>query len=626
MAQMESDFDLEQEEQQEKREDGVKSAIKLYRLNGYAAFKDSIELDTLLDYFHLYNPVYDNAYTVSYLGNYGSPSLNNHFFGRDYNVNFFFAQSRDPYILSLSEIDYFNTTTPYTRLDFSQSENKTKNNETRFNVIHSQNINPYLNFTFKVNLGKSAGQYLFQETKHNAVSLYSSYDKENVAFNAGFISNSVKNQENGGLVSEDLLESDRDPEYWQVNLTESNSHFNSTYFFANTEYRLGKYIANDSTDWEQFRPIAGIIYSFSYERHMQKFIDEEDTLNDFFDNTYFDDAYTTDSIRFHLLNNLIQLKQYENANRKFSFGKRAFIGHEFVTASSPGLSHEERFRQNRKYTNIYVGGGIFRESGKFWKWNFDGKFYFAGRSIGQTELNGIIAKPLQFMGDSLASIRFTGSLTNRKPNIFQEEFSSNHYRWKNDLSMEQRLVAGAEFRMPKRKFKAGMNYALINNFLYVDTLGLPSQTSKELLILSAYLDKDFNYRGLHLRTRLLWQKASNEEYVHLPEFSAFVSGFFQFTISKVLHTQLGFDARYNTKYYADAYSPATGLFYLQNDKQYGNYPFIDVYAGLKLKRTRFFFKVMNVGTNFLSGEYITTPLYPMYRSTFRLGLSWSFYD
>jgi hypothetical protein len=93
-----------------------------------------------------------------------------------------------------------------------------------------------------------------------------------------------------------------------------------------------------------------------------------------------------------------------------------------------------------------------------------------------------------------------------------------------------------------------------------------------------------------------------------------------------VYKRQGVDTRYNTMYYADAYSPATGLFYLQNEKKYGNYPYIDVYANLRLKRTIVFFKMLNVGTNFLDGEYITTPNYPMPRSTFRFGISWLFYD
>ncbi|MEN8116018.1 MAG: putative porin [Bacteroidota bacterium] len=627
VSQTKEDFDLQKMEESDTEVKEISPKIKQWHLNGWGSFKDSTILDTLQDYFHIYHPVFKDALTATFVGNYGTPGINNDFFKRNQKTPFFFAGSREAYILTPEELKYFNTTTPYSRMDFSQSEHKSKNNETRFNVIHSQNVNPWLNFTFRIDLAKSAGQYTAQEAKNNSATLYTSYDKDNFAIHSGFISNSVKNMENGGLVHDSLLLDNKNPEYWDVNMNQSRSVFSSTYFFTNAEYRLGKFEEPvDESESSVFNPFVSIIYSFNYERHKQEFIDEEDTTNNFFTNTYYGHDYINDSIRFNRLTNVVQLKQYENANRKFSFGKRAFIGHEFTNSSMPGMASSDKFREEIKYSNIYVGGGIFRETGKFWTWNFDGKFYLVGRNIGQTELNGIISKPFKFLGDSLASVTFTGNISNIKADHFQELFYSNHYRWDNDFSMEQRMVAGGEINLPKRKFSVGANYAIINNYIYNDILGIPAQAGEELLVLSAYFDKDFNYRNLHLRTRLLWQKASNEEYIHLPEFSAFISGYFQFTVSKVLLAQLGFDTRYNTKYYADAYAPSTGLFYLQNEKMYGNYPYIDVYASLRLKRTRAFFKLVNIGTKFLDGEYITTPNYPMNQATFRFGLSWAFYD
>lgn len=609
----------------------IEPGVRQWYLDDYGAFQDSTKLDTLQDYFHIFHPLYKDqkVLTATYLGNYGTPALDNNFFNRHYNTNYFFARTRDWYILTPWELKYFNTHTPYTRLDYSQSENKSRNNETRFNVIHSQNINPWWNFTFRVDLAKSDGQYVAQETRNNSVALYSSYTKDFLNIHAGFVTNSLKNNENGGLTNDSLMFDQKDARYWNVNLNGSKSQFSNNYFFANGEYRFGKYInTGDTINEEKFRPIMGIILSSEVNLNRQEFTDDEGESVDFFDNTYYPDFYTSDSIRYNRITNVFQLKQYENAEKKYSFGKRAFIGVEINRGSMPGeLSPDSLvLTTDIKYSNTYVGGGIFRQTGRFWKWNFDGKFYLAGRNAGQTELTGLIYKPFPFLGDSLASISFDGKLENIVPDYFQERFYSNHYRWWQDLDMEQRMTVGGTFRMPKRKFEIGAKYAIINNFVYNDTLGIPNQTSDEILVLSAYLDKDFSYRGLHLRTRLLWQKASNEEYLHLPDFSAFVSGYFQFTISKVLLTQIGSDVRYNTKYYADAYAPSTGLFYLQNEKEYGNYPYIDVYASLRLKRTRVFFKYMNIGTHFLNGEYMTSPSYPMNRATFRLGLSWAFYD
>ncbi|NQU53159.1 MAG: putative porin [Bacteroidetes bacterium] len=622
---MEGEPGMEEETNLETKKNEMDSRIGMWNMKGYGAFQDSITLDTTLDIFHLYHPVYKEVLTASYLGNFGNPYLNNDFFGRESNVDFLFVKSREAYLLIPATIEYYNTTTPFTRLEFSQSENKARKSEQRFNVLHSQNASPYLNFTFRFDQAKSVGQYNDQKSSNNFVTLYSSYNKDNWNIYSGFISNSIKSEENGGLTDETTILEPEATEYLNVNLNASKSSFNSTYFFNNSEYQIGEYIEiNDSLEY--FRPIVGLMYSFQYERHKQEFLEEEENDTLFWDNSWYGDDYINDSICFNKLSNTFQIKQYENGNRKVSFGKRAFLGHEFVRGSTPGINAELSNRQEIKYSNLFVGGGIFRQTGKFWNWNFDGKIYLLGRNIGQTELNGTISKPITFFSDSLAALVFGGSIENLVADPFQEEFYSNHIKWDNNFNMEQRMTADGKFVSEKRKLKIGAKYAIINNFIYNDTLGIPTQTNKELIVLSAYLDKDFNYRKLHFRTRLLWQKASNQDLVHLPDLSAFVSTYFQFVVSKVLYTQIGADARYNTKYYADAYAPSTGLFHLQNKKKYGNFPYMDVYVNARLKRTTIFFNLMNIGTNFINREYITTPTYPMNRSTYRFGVSWAFYD
>ncbi|PIF06230.1 MAG: hypothetical protein CSA36_02610 [Draconibacterium sp.] len=625
-AQQFDEFDTQSEEKEpgvEKKQ--IKPDFQTWKISGYGAFQDSTTLDTLIDFFQVYNPVFKNVITATYLGNYGSPALNNDFFNRKNNIDFFFLQSRSFYLLSPVDIVYYNTRTPYTRLDFSQSENRSVKNETRFNVFHSQNVNPYLNFVFRMDMGKSAGQYNSQEGKNNFITLYSNYNKDNLSIYGGFISNLIANNENGGLMFDSLISTDTETELLKVNLTESKSRFNNVYFFADGEYKFGKVIEIDSVN-SVFRPVFGFLYNFNYQRNKQEFSENESADNVFFRNTFYGSDYSKDSVRFNKLDNIFQIKQYENANRKTSFGKRAFLGMEAVKYNMPGLQEGATERISRTYSNVYVGGGIFRQTGKFWTWNFSGKMYLLGRNIGQTELKGVISKPFTFWGDSLAVLKIHGNISNRVADPFQEEFYSNHFKWKIDMKMEQRMEAGGTISMPGKRLLLGANYALINNFIYNGYDTIPAQTGKELLVVSVFADKDFKLGNFHFRPRVLWQKASNEEVIHLPAFSTFVSTYFKWVMAKVMYAQIGVDLRYNTLYYADGYSPATGLFYLQNEKKYGNYPYLDAYASLRLKRTTVFFKMMNAGTRFVSGEYITAPHYPMPRSTFRLGISWAFYD
>lgn len=634
------DFEREEENlQNELNKKEIKPYISTWVLAGNGAFRDSTELDTLIDYFQIYNPVFQNSVTATYLGNYGLPALDNNFFNRKSNIDYFFLQSRSAYLLTPAQIIYYNTRTPYTRLDFSQSENRVKFNETRFNVFHSQNINPFWNATLRINLGKSAGQYNNQESRNNFITLYSSYNTEKLDIYGGFVSDLIANNENGGIKFDTLIFDGLETNLINVNLKDSKTKFNSTYFYITGEYRFGKTtelkpdslgdpIENQkAVALKTFRPVFGILFSSEYQRHKHEFFENEDAENNFFEFSYYDDeAYNKDSVRYNKISNIVQLRQYENPNRKVSFSSRAFLGQESEHISMPGVVADFTYRQNKNFTNIYAGGGIFREKGKFWTWNFDGKIYLLGRRAGQTELNGIISKPFRFLNDSTTALVISGSINNKVADVFQQEFYSNHFQWKNDFKMEQTMEVKGSIVSKARKLKLSANYALVNNFFYNNEQGIPSQTGKELLILSAFADKDFNYRNLHFRTRVLWQKASSDEFIHLPEFSAFISAYFRFVISKVMHTQIGVDSRYNTKYYADRYSPATGLFYLQNEKKYGNFPYIDAYANLRLKRTTVFFKMINIGTRFLNGEYITSPNYPMPRSTFRFGVSWVFYD
>lgn len=628
------------EQQQTSDTKSVKPGVHAWKIDGFGAFTDSVVIDTSLNYFHNYHPVFQESLTASYVGNYATPYQNHDFFNRNAAVDFYFLQTRDAYLMTPQKITYFNTRTPYTLLDFTQSEHRTRKNETRFNVLHSQNINPYWNFTFRYDQARSAGQYKSQQSKNNFVTLYSSYNKDRLNIYGGFISNSIQNFENGGLDSSAVLLEEVDTDFLDVNLTSVRSEFGNIYFFTTGEYRFGRFIDDpnppevpEGVEGEEmlpppeiFKPFAGILYTFEFQNHTKEYIDQEDTTNTFFQHAYYGPAYERDSIRFRKISNLIQLKQYENPDRKTSFGKRAFLGQEYVSLSAPGPVMDVYNRQDRRYSNIYAGGGIFRETGSFWRWNFDGRIYLLGRNVGQTEINGNIYKPFSLFNDSLASVSISGRIENVMPDPFQEEFYAHRIRWRNDLSMEQRMTMNGKISLPGKHTFLSARYSLINNYIYNNSEGIPSQFGGQLLVLSAFADKDFVLGNFNIRTRLQWQKASNTDVLHLPDLSAYLSANYRFVISKVLFTHLGADLRYYTAYYADAYDPSTGLFYLQNKQKTGDYPYVDVYANLRLKRTRVFFKLMNIGTEFLDKEYYTIPGYPMNRQTFRMGVAWSFYD
>jgi hypothetical protein len=72
--------------------------------------------------------------------------------------------------------------------------------------------------------------------------------------------------------------------------------------------------------------------------------------------------------------------------------------------------------------------------------------------------------------------------------------------------------------------------------------------------------------------------------------------------------------------------PASGMFYHQDIREIGNYPYFDAFLTAKLKRTRFFVKYDHVNSGFMGKNYFNVLHYPMPGGTFRWGLSWTFYD
>jgi hypothetical protein len=75
--------DLQSQRETATSEKQIEPGIRLWYLDGYGAFMDTTKLDTLLDYFHLYHPVYKDALTATYVGNYGTPAQNNNFLKRE---------------------------------------------------------------------------------------------------------------------------------------------------------------------------------------------------------------------------------------------------------------------------------------------------------------------------------------------------------------------------------------------------------------------------------------------------------------------------------------------------------------------------------------------------------------
>lgn len=629
----------------------VPSHIKTWEIHDQGSLIEKNDLDTTLTFYHVYQPIYQKSISNTFTGNNGGAYISNDFFNRTYSSDFYFTRSFDAYWLTPSQIRYFNTTTPYSLLDYSQSENRLKKNETRFNVFLTQNVNKKFNFGFIYNQTKSQGQYLNQLNKFHNLGLISSYTSNNFLSHSNIIFNRLQGQENGGLEANQTITDSEPTENYSVKMNDALNKIQNNNIYTVNEYRLGKKIEADSAAniKESFIPRVGFLYEFELSNNKRSFSKTEGSSK-FFPTNYFNTGPTNDSVRYTRLTNIFQIKFYEAPDRKYTFGKRAYIGNDelwynqytrldnldakpyplvgsyfySMTSSLNNRSLPDKLFYS-KQTNTFIGGGIFRNEGKFWQWEADGRIYLTGYLAGQTELKGYINKPLQ-IGRDTTSLRIEGNIKTLVPEYFDSYFFSNNYIWENNFSNINEITIRSSIRSQEYKTTIGANYALIGNYIYNNEKALPTQAGSELLVLSAYLNKDFESDHWYVRMQGLIQEANNDDLVRLPAFAGFISMNYRTIISKVMHFQLGIDTRYNSAFYADAYEPGTARFYHQNTQKIGNYPYIDLHANLKLKRTRVFFNMLNAGSGLVGNNYFMAPEYPYYRRTFRLGLAWSFYD
>ena len=116
----------------------------------------------------------------------------------------------------------------------------------------------------------------------------------------------------------------------------------------------------------------------------------------------------------------------------------------------------------------------------------------------------------------------------------------------------------------------------------------------------------------------------------MPALNVFTNLYLKFRIARELSVELGADATYFTEYYAPDFCPQLNQFAVQEEAssrmKLGNYPFIDAYANLHLKHTRFFLMFSHVTGGSGNKMYFLTPHYPLNGRVMHIGVSWNFFN
>ena len=155
--------------------------------------------------------------------------------------------------------------------------------------------------------------------------------------------------------------------------------------------------------------------------------------------------------------------------------------------------------------------------------------------------------------------------------------------------------------------------------------GTPQQRSGMVHVLNIALQQNFSFRAFHWDNKIIYQTSSDEQVISLPKLAIYSNMYVLFKIARVLHTQIGVDCNYYTKYYAPRYNPATMQFQNQNEMQCGNFALCNVYANFKLRKARFFVMFSHVNQGLFGGKaYFASPHYPLNPRRLHFGVSVDF--
>ena len=641
-------------------------------------------VDTSFNYnFHDY-PFFKDDVNATWLGVAGSPVQLYNYFKRQETDNAIFYSPYQYYSYTPESLPQFNTKTPYTELAYYGTlfANKEKE-EANIRVRTTQNITPELNILLEYHTYSGNGMLRNEKTGNRNVVMAANYTGKKYLMHTGYIYDRIERSENGGVVDtkmiRDTLVDSREIEVFLNNasnkLKRNTLFLDQTYripfTFLDKEYRAEKkaeklrmavrdsiMATGDSLAIAAFEmqeaarleklaetsegsdtlktdiTTAFIGHSSEYSVYRKTYEDNitDDLGKEFYgDRFYINPTQSKDSLRVMKFENrfFIRLQPWKSDGivSKLDIGAGDKLANYFTFKPSDYIQGRDNVLLNSAY--IYAGAqGQYR---KYLEWDAFGKYTFLGYEINDFTISAnATLKAYPFRKDRKSPLEFKAHFeTNLKePDYYQQHLFTNHYKWDNDFGKTSTTKVEASISVPRWKLDASFGYALLDNNIYYDTLGVVRQNDKPMSIMTASLRKDFQLWKFHFDHRVLFQLSSDKEVMPLPMLGLNLRYYAEFDVVKNAMTmQIGANGTFTTKWYAPAYNPVLGVFHNQNKEQYGNCPYIDVFVNVQWKRVSVFLKAVNLNMGWPneSADYFSAAGYIAPQRAFKIGITWPFY-
>ena len=641
-------------------------------------------VDTSFNYNFHDLPIFREDVNASWLGVSGSPAQLYNYFKRQETDNAVFYTPYQIWSYTPENLPQFNTKTPYTELDYYGTlfANKEKE-ESNIRIRTTQNITPELNILLEYHRFGSRGMLKNEDTDNRNVVMAANYTGKKYLMHTGYIYDRIEKGENGGVVDTKMIrDTVLDPRELDVYLSNArNSLKRNTLFldqtyripftFLDKEYRAKKkeeklrmavkdsimatgdslaiaaYNEQEADRLEKEAETAAasdtlktdittafIGHSSEYSVYRKKYTDN---ITDAFGKEFYNDRFyinptqSQDSLRVMKFENrlFIRLQPWKSDGivSKLDVGLGDKLANYFNFKPSDYIQGQSNVLMNSAY--LYAGAqGQYQ---KYLEWDAFGKYSFLGYEANDFTIKAnAVFKLYPFRKDRKSPLELKAHFeTNLKePDYYQQHLYTNHYRWDNDFGKISTTKVEGTLSIPRWKLDASFGYALLDNNIYYDTLGIVRQNTKPMSVMTASLRKDFKVWKFHFDHRLLFQLSSDKEVMPLPMLGLNFRYYAEFDVVKNAMTmQIGANGTFTTKWYAPAYNPVLGVFHNQNKEQYGNCPYIDAFVNVQWKRVSVFLKAVNLNMGWPneSADYFSAAGYIAPQRAFKIGITWPFY-
>ncbi len=563
-------------------------------------------LDTAQTGVQRFNPLQKNNADHLFLGVAGSPARSFSPLDIPFEVLPIGWRQQAPFSTRPENQLFYQTNTPYTRLHFLTGGMVEQN----FEVVHTQNLGSKVNVAARYHQIGSDGIYARQEgfSRHLDLSLQLQAFKMRYKLMAGFMTNTQRMMDNGGVNNPNLFESaSSTPRLVEnIRLRNTASRYREAIFHWNQQYRLG----GDSLN-------GGLVLGHEgrYGQFYRKFTDDFLPPAGFYQGLYLDSNETADSLAVTEFRNQFSIRNFRSSTWYWKLG----LTSSYFTLLMPVWEQQIHKTSIEAETNLQITD----------KLSLNG------------QLNWIFQDPTGaggFWGQGSAkwntSFPVEAGITIRKQalDVLLQRFSGNYYRWGNGSLGETFTESKLYAKAGNRTFSIGVSLHQLNGWGYMSAndstprIAGKDGSSADIQLVSAWMSYHLHWKWIHWLGRIQ-ANYTGDSRLNLPTVQTSQSLFFEFGFRKTdLRLQFGTDFFFQTQWKGDAWMPSTGLWMNQNSFNTGGFPRIDPFATMKLKRTRLFVKFENAFQGFPADGYFTVPLYPMMDRVWRLGFSWDFYD